>query len=216
MRIVCIGYRDWALKIYDKLAQEFDFNFLIIRNKNQYNELVIRDFKPDYILFYGWSWIIKSEILRNFKCLMLHPSPLPLYRGGSPIQNQIIDGLEESMVTIFKMDDEIDAGPIFFQKEYSLEGTLQDIFVRISDIGFELTKRIFLENTIPIIQNQKDATYCKRRKPEESELTIEEIQTKPAKYLYNKIRMLTDPYPNAFIKTIDGKKIFIKSVEIDK
>ena len=35
MRIVCIGYRDWALKIYDKLSQDFDYNFLIIRNKNQ-------------------------------------------------------------------------------------------------------------------------------------------------------------------------------------
>jgi len=120
------------------------------------------------------------------------------------------------MVTIFRMNDEIDAGPIFFQKEYSLEGTLQDIFDRISNIGYELTKKIFIENTIPIIQNQKDATYCKRRKPEESELTLEELKSKPAKYIYNKIRMLTDPYPNAFIKTVDGKKILIKSVEIEK
>ena len=43
---------------------------------------------------------------------MLHPSSLPQYRGGSPIQNQIIDGIKESEVCIFKMEKEIDSGQI--------------------------------------------------------------------------------------------------------
>ena len=49
-----------------------------------------------------------------------------------------------------------------------------------------------------------------RRKPSESEITFKEIKSKSANYLYNKIRMLQDPYPNPYIKTIDGKKIYIK------
>ena len=100
MKIVCIGYREWALKIYDNIAHETNHNFLIIRKKEQYDENVIIDFNPDIILFYGWSWIVSDFLIKNFDCLMLHPSPLPLYRGGSPIQNQIINGEIRSKVTI--------------------------------------------------------------------------------------------------------------------
>jgi methionyl-tRNA formyltransferase len=215
MKIACVSYRDWALKIYDELAASTAHKFLIIRSKEKYNEAAIRTFNPDFILFYGWSWIVKSDLLNHFKCLMLHPSPLPKYRGGSPIQNQIIAGEKKSMVTIFHMSEELDAGDILKQKEFSLEGDLTSIFERISKIGFEMTKEIFDKGFNPLPQDHSKATYCKRRKPEESEITLDEIKSKPAEYLYNKIRMLSDPYPNAYITTSDGKKIVIKIAEIE-
>ena len=49
---------------------------------------------------------------------MLHPSPLPKYRGGSPIQNQIINGESKSAVTLFKINNKIDQGDIIYQKEF--------------------------------------------------------------------------------------------------
>ena len=45
---------------------------------------------------------------------------------------------------------------------------------------------------------------------------IFEIQNKPVEYSYNKIRMLADPYPNSYIKTVDGKKLIIKVAEINE
>ena len=145
---------------------------------------------------------------------MLHPSPLPKYRGGSPIQNQIIDGKLHSAVTIFLMDNGIDTGPIAEQKYLSLEGTIEKIFQRIEMIGFELTRNIFNHGLNVTDQNNEDATYCKRRTPEQSEITLTELESKTSDYLYNKIRMLQDPYPNPFIKTIDGKKLIIKNIQI--
>ena len=103
MKVACVGYRKWALNIYDKLAQTTDHIFLILRSKDQFNIEIIYDFKPDLILFYGWSWIVPSQLINKYTCIMLHPSPLPLYRGGSPIQNQIIEGKTKSMVTILKV-----------------------------------------------------------------------------------------------------------------
>jgi hypothetical protein len=47
-------------------------------------------------------------------------------------------------------------------------------------------------------------------------MNIFEIQNKPVEYLYNKIRMLADPYPNSYINTVDGKKLIIKVAEINK
>lgn len=43
---------------------------------------------------------------------------------------------------------------------------------------------------------------------------LEELETKTAKYSYNKIRMLQDPYPNSFIKTVDGEKLIIKDCQV--
>jgi methionyl-tRNA formyltransferase len=211
MRIACVSYRDWALRIYDTLAATTPHTFLIVRSKEEYNEAALRAFNPDYILFYGWSWIIKNELLSDFRCLMLHPSPLPKYRGGSPIQNQIIAGEKESMVTIFHMNQELDAGDILQQKRYSLEGSLNDILGRMTALGVELTIAILENGFHPVPQDHSKATYCKRRKPEDSEITLDELRTMPAEYLYNKIRMLADPYPNAYIVTSDNKKLFIKS-----
>lgn len=216
MRVACVSYRSWALNIYDYLAANTDHTFLIVRSKEQYNEEAIRDFKPDYVLFYGWSWIINEALLNDLTCVMLHPSPLPKYRGGSPIQNQIIEGEKTSMVTLFKMNEVLDAGDIYYQKIFSLEGSLDSVFSRITQIGIQLTMELLDERKEPWPQDHSLATFCKRRKPLESEITLEELNTMPAEYLYNKIRMLADPYPNAYLKTIDGKKIYLKQVEVSE
>ncbi len=214
MRVACIGYRSWALNIYDRLADALDDVFLIFRTKDQYDEEVLSDFRPDLVLFYGWSWHVDEKIIKDYKCLMLHPSPLPRYRGGSPIQNQIINGEKNSKVSIFLMNTEIDAGDIVAQENISLEGSIHEIFSRIEDAGLRLTLKLIDVGINPVPQNHGDATYCKRRSPEDSEITLEELSVKNANYLFNKIRMLADPYPNAFIRTADGKRLLIKDAEI--
>ena len=115
MNVALVGYRSWALKLYSKLTSSFDFSFLLISSKSEFSIDVIVDFNPDIILFYGWSWLIPASITSTYTCLMLHPSELPKFRGGSPIQNQIIRGVYDSSVTIFKINDQIDAGPIIAQ-----------------------------------------------------------------------------------------------------
>jgi methionyl-tRNA formyltransferase len=215
MRVACVGYRDWALNIYDKLARKTDHTFLVFRSKAQFKVDVLEDFKPDLVLFYGWSWIVTADLLERHTCLMLHPSPLPRYRGGSPIQNQIIAGETSSKVSLFVMTDKLDAGDLVGQQDLSLTGTLDDIFKRIENSGFELTLQLLEHGIHRVPQNNSVATYCKRRTPSDSEITAEELASQPAEYLYNKIRMLADPYPNAYILTADGKKLVITAAQIE-
>ena len=66
---------------------------------------------------------------------MLHPSPLPKYRGGSPIQNQIIRGVVDSMVTIFVMNDKIDAGDIIAQSPFLLRVIYQLFLIVWRELG---------------------------------------------------------------------------------
>ena len=214
MKILCVGYRDWALSLYDRLGQESNCELLIVRNRQEYSKVVIDKFQPDLILFYGWSWKVETSIIKKYKCIMLHPSPLPKYRGGSPIQNQIINGEKISAVTLFLMNKKMDSGPILGQDKLDLSGSLKTIFEDMVKIGLRLTLDIINNGMVLKIQNEADATVFKRRKPKDSEITITEIKNKSAQYLYNKIRMLDDPYPNAFIRTKDGLKLLIKIAEI--
>ena len=211
MKIMCISYRDWALKIYKKLVLEFSnkYDFKIISSKSEFDKKKIHDFNPDIILWYGWSWFVEKNFINKYNSIMLHPSPLPKYRGGSPIQNQIINGESVSAVTLFKMTENLDDGDIYFQEKFSLEGSLDQIFERIIDLGYAGTLKILNNDFKLISQDNSDATYFKRRRVEESEITIDEIKSNSAEFLHNKIRMLNDPYPNAFIKCADGKKLFL-------
>jgi methionyl-tRNA formyltransferase len=215
MRVACVGYRKWALNIYDRLASVTDHAFLIFRSKCQFDSEALIDFNPEIVLFYGWSWFVPSELLERYICLMLHPSPLPRYRGGSPIQNQIIAGETSSQVTIFIMSDQLDAGDIVAQQAYDLTGTLDQIFIRIEDVGFDLTHGLLAHGFHRVPQDHSSATFCERRTPADSEISHEELAGQSALYLYNKIRMLADPYPNAYIRTSDGKKLFILSARIE-
>jgi len=209
--ILCITYRDWAAKIYDALEASLpELCFKIIKEKSQFSENIVFEFDPDIILWYGWSWIVPDNILNSYDCICLHPSPLPKYRGGSPIQNQIINNEKMSAVTIFKMTKDIDAGKIIKQLPMSLDGKIQDIFNRMFELGFSATYDFLKNGYEAIEQNHEDMTYFTRKKPSDSEITHQEILTKDAGYIYNKIRMLTDPYPNAYIEDKHGKRVYIK------
>lgn len=195
MKIAFMAYRDWAVKIGDELPYEFtDIG------------------KADVVLYYGWSEKIPKEIYENKMCLILHPSPLPKYRGGSPLQHQIMAGEKTSAVTICRVASKLDSGDIYSQTPFSLEGTLDEIFERIIDIGLidtiDVLRKIEKGTLKPYKQINSKASTFYRRKPKQSELTIKDFKNKSAYQLNNFIRSLADPYPNAFIRCKDGKKLY--------
>ena len=216
MKIVCVGYRKWALEIYERLKIFYGTSHdIVVFDKDNYSETSLIQENPDMVLFYGWSWKISPSIIEKYMCLMLHPSPLPKYRGGSPIQNQIINGETQSAVTIIEMTDKLDAGDILAQESISLDGNIKEILKRLTRVGTRLTKRIVSGNIARRKQDETEATFYNRRKEKDNEITVREILSQDSQYLYNKIRMLGDPYPYAYIKTVDGKKLLIKDVSIE-
>jgi methionyl-tRNA formyltransferase len=161
---------------------------------------------------------VKQEIIDKHVCLCLHPSELPKYRGGTPIQNQIMNGETQSAVTIFKMGVGLDDGPVYFQEGFDLTGYLPEIFNRIELLGIKATNRFisdFKNNTaIFIEQNNSNVTTYKRLKPDNSEIKPEDFLNHDAEYFYNKVRSLQKPYPECFIKCKNGK-IIIKTIDYE-
>jgi len=205
------AYRDWALKLFQKLKKKYPDMYLLSSPKKLTINYLRRK-KPEIIFFPDWSWIIPNEIISNYKCICFHESNLPKFRGGSPIQNQIIRGITKTKTTAFIMNEKIDAGDIILQKNLSLEGSIQEIFSRMSENDYSLILKIINGKYKRRKQSGKPTTYS-RRKPKESELKNLNHSTN---YLYNFIRMLEDPYPNAFIRIGKQKLIFKKAIYNNK
>jgi len=218
--ILICGYRDWSYNLYVNIRSEIIKNIpghhVVYVDHKDLLEENIKQYNPKYIFFIGWSWIIKDDIINKYPCICLHPSLLPKYRGGSPMQHQIINGEKESAVTLFYMDEGIDTGDILFQKKFSLNGDLVDIYNRVTKIGSEGVMKIIQDSCDDRIkQDESKATFYKRRKPSMSEIQVEDISNFTSEELHNKVRALQDPYPNAFIRCKDGTKLFIKKTEIE-
>lgn len=244
MKVLYFAYRNWAFKILNNLLDKqnnkwkIEVLFTTFDPEDGYQKLIvpivklnpekistssviqkIQDYNPDILLFYGWSWLLPKEIYEQYLCLILHTSPLPKYRGGSPLQHQIMAGEKESAVTILKADKKIDHGPVYMQEKFSLAGTMDNIFDNIVKAGtiatFKVLGGLVDKKLTPRPQDERKATYYKRRQPTESELTLQDLRTKSASELYNFIRALGDPYPNAFIKCKGGEKLYLTEVKLN-
>ena len=217
-KIILCGYRDWAWKIFKSIEKHPNVSVLdiitsheeYIQKEENFNEEI------DIILFVGWSWIIPAYTTGKFLCLGIHPSNLPNYRGGSPLQHQIINGIEKTKVTLMTLSSEkIDAGDIWIQEDFDLSGdNMIEIFNNLAQSSIKMLNSFFdrFPNILPQKQNISLGSYFKRRTQKQSELTKDQLQNLSLKELYNFIRALTDPYPNAFIEDDQGNKLFFKHV----
>lgn len=245
-RVAFVIYRKWAYEIFKNILSfqkensnfvvsllimtpkaEFeteelkDFNFtnIFIAEGNDHNKIssILSENEIDVVFYYSWSWIIKEPILSKYICLCLHPSPLPKYRGGSPIQNQVINGELESAVSVFRMGKGLDDGDIYKQIPMSLSGTIDDIFSRMTSLGIIITRQFildFVDNKVIFIPQQllEENPPLKRRSPKQSEIFLETISFISYTELNNMVRSLLDPYPNVFISFSDGK-LFIQEIK---
>ncbi len=220
MKVVYCAYREWALSpitFIEDQGKALHQNFELAR-VNKPEELAANLSSEVAIIFFiGWSWIVPKAVVNDYMCICFHPSQLPKYRGGSPIQNQIIDGLKVSAGTFFKMTSDIDTGPIYSQETLELDGDLSDIFSRMSILvsnGVVKAIREYPKLTF-IEQDHAAATYCSRRTPEMSEITIGDLTSQTAEQIHNKVRSLQSPYPNAYIEVADGTRLYIQRTSLD-
>lgn len=123
----------------------------------------------DLVVLVAFGQIIPKEILNlpKFGFINIHPSLLPKYRGPSPIQTAILDGQKITGVTIIKLDEKIDHGPILAQLEVEIESidTHQSLVEKLGLIGSNLlieTLSDYLSGKLkPQAQDDKNATFTK-------------------------------------------------------
>ena len=93
--------------LIEKVLKEngvIDSNSFVIQDKEDLKLDFIKEIDPDFIFFPHWSYKVDNEIIKNFKCICFHSTPLPYGRGGSPIQNMIIRGHKSTQVCAYKIN----------------------------------------------------------------------------------------------------------------
>lgn len=215
MNIVIATIKSWNVKKAEEFKREnSQYSVTILTKKEEFNYEHLKELNPEYIFIPHWSWIIPRDIYSNFNCVVFHMTDLPYGRGGSPLQNLIARGYEETKISAIQVEKGIDTGDIYLKENLSLHGTADEIFIRASKIIFDKMIPFIIKNKITPFKQTGDIIEFKRRKREQSQIdskfSLEQI--------YNHIRMLDgEGYPNAFIRFGNYKLKFSRaSLKSDK
>jgi methionyl-tRNA formyltransferase len=102
----------------------------------------LRELAPDLIVVAAYGLILPPTVLEipTYGCINVHASLLPAYRGASPITAAILDGLDETGVTIMLMDEGMDTGPALAQatQEIRSDDTTASLSQRLAEQGASL------------------------------------------------------------------------------
>lgn len=184
---------------------------------NQELPRFIEIWKPDLILALGWYYMIPKEVFMKVPCCVIHASMLPKYRGHSPVTWAIINGEEYTGVTLFYVNERVDAGDIIGQFRIAIDHdeTTKTLYNKVQIMSYELLKYYLptiADGTARITpQDESQATYVPARKPEDGLIDW----TWDARRIDCFIRGQTKPYPGAYT-IIEGKKITIWDAKVEE
>lgn len=156
---------------------------------------------PDLIVVAAYGQILPPEILNfpPYGCLNVHASLLPRWRGASPIHAAILHGDQKTGVTIMKMDEGLDTGPILNQRSIPItdDDTAGSLFEALSKLGAQLlveTLPPYLAGELsPKAQDDSLATYAPMLDREDGKLTF----NRSAEGLARKVRAF-HPWPGTY------------------
>ena len=144
-------------------------------------------------------------------CLNIHASLLPRWRGAAPIHAAIIAGDSESGVTIMRMEEGLDTGPMLLMEATPIgpDTTVQALHDALSEIGARLVLRALAEDPPAIPQPEEGVTYAAKLTKEDGRLDW----TLDAAALERRVRAL-NPWPGTFF-TQGGEQIRVLAARVE-
>jgi len=182
------------------------------------SELKLHESKLAVLAAYGH--IIPQRALDEFPMgvINIHPSLLPKYRGPTPIESAILDGVTKTGVSIMRLTAGMDEGPVYEQKAIHLTGneTKAELAEVLQKLGAEL-----LVEVLPAIADgslsprqqshpDRDATYCKKISKEDGRIDW----NKPAEQIEREIRAY-EQWPKSYT-TLAGKDVIITKAHVNE
>ncbi len=162
---------------------------------------LIKELQPDLIVVAAYGQIIPASILGipKYGCINVHGSLLPKYRGAACIQAPILNGERFSGITIMKMDEGLDTGPILAQKKIRLakDETASSLHDKLAELGAPLLLKTLVRyikgRVKPKKQRSRYASYVKMLKKEDGHInwhhSAEEIE---------RLTRAFNPWPGAY------------------
>lgn len=167
---------------------------------------ILKELQPDLIVVAAYGKILPVDILElpRLGCINVHSSLLPKYRGAAPINWAILNGEDETGVTIMYMAEGLDTGDMIASTStpISLEENAEELFARLAHMGAELLVRVvnqFEAGEISAVpQDESQSCYAPMLSKELSAIDW----SRSSRQIHDQVRGLY-PWPSA-IAEVDG------------
>lgn len=196
----------------------------IIQPKNirKSSEAILEQYKPELIIVAAYGQILSKKLIDypKYGCLNLHGSLLPHLRGAVPVHMAILQGLNETGVTLQQMSARMDAGAIVSQvsieidKSITTEQLMKQLADKAGNLLEESLYKYISKEIIPTPQNNFQATFCfmsdiSKEKAEINAYTSVELAQRMTRAFF--------PWPIAWFKLGNGQRVKVyKSSIINK
>ena len=211
----------------EEFSKKNKINFKNPINLNSDEELkIFKELSPDIVVVVAYGQIISKNFLNiaKFGFINIHASLLPKWRGAAPIQRAIMNGDKKIGVSIMKIEEKLDSGPVLASKEIELgqNATHGEIEKTLSVMGANLLvenlKRLERGNSKFIGQVHSEATYAKKIDKGETKINWSLDATKVLAHIHG-----LSPIPGAWfeyenerfkvlrakISTVNGKPSYV-------
>lgn len=178
----------------------------------------VLQYEPDLIITCAYGQIVPEEILQYPKhgCLNIHPSDLPKYRGGAPIQRAIWNGDTTTAICLMEMVKQMDAGRVFAREyvDVDVNDTYETLNARLADLSANLLVKYlpeYLEDKLVGEVQDEEKVVLARNISKEEEMV--HFDTEDVTECYNHIRALySDPIAYG---VIENKRVKFMSVQME-
>lgn len=179
----------------------------------------IRALQPDIIFSFYYRHLLSKDILSipPRGAFNLHGSLLPRYRGRAPVNWVLINGEAETGVTLHKMTEKADSGPILGQLTVPVDAmdTALTLHKKMREASQTLLMNVLPDlkkGSLPLkAQSESEASYFGRRTAADGEICWQQS----AREINNLVRAVTEPYPGAFTYLDQRKWIIWRSRPVD-
>jgi methionyl-tRNA formyltransferase len=163
----------------------------------------------------AFGQIIREPLLSELCLLNVHPSLLPRWRGAAPIERAILAGDEWTGVTIMRLAEGLDSGPIALAERVAIgEDDFGRLAPRLERLGGELLVRALdslAAGELELVeQDDSEATYAEKIRPEERRLDL----GRPAPELARLVRALT-PQIGAYLELAAGERLGVRAASAE-
>ncbi len=145
-------------------------------NEDEFN--IFKKLLPDIVIVVAYGQIIPKNFLTKtkFGFINIHGSLLPKWRGAAPIQRAIMNGDKKIGISIMKIEEKLDSGPVLMSKELELDqnktfGEIEEqLSIEGANLLIESLKLIKTGNSKFINQNHSESTYAKKIEKNETKI----------------------------------------------
>jgi methionyl-tRNA formyltransferase len=205
------------LKNIERLAKKYNSKFYVTSkvHDEEFNKVWLS--QVDVIIAIGWRYLIPPQVYESAKsgCYIFHDSYLPEYRGFGPTVWSIRNGKKYTGISVFKISEKVDEGPILFQEKVLIgsEEYISEVMEKITVKCEILIKKLYQSvksNSFSLInQKHEDASYLCKLIPNDFRIDWK----KNSREIFNLIRSYSPPYSGAFT-FYENKKLFVYSASV--